>query len=154
VPAGARLLSANGRSLGVPLDFEAVLLDLRAGDVLELEIEGRRDPVRLQAAALPSVTAERVTVLQEMQLITVTPQIRAERGIVSEEGALIASISDRLSEQIGLATGDVLVQVNRARVGSADDAAAIFDALRGQGAVRIYVERNGGYVARDLYWRR
>ena len=44
--------------------------------------------------------------------------------------------------------------MNRARVGSAEDAARIFENLRGQGsAVRIYVERNGGYVARDLYWR-
>jgi serine protease Do len=34
--AGDRLLSANGRALASPLDFEAVLLDLRAGDPLEL----------------------------------------------------------------------------------------------------------------------
>jgi hypothetical protein len=46
------------------------------------------------------------------------------------------------------------VQVNRARVRSAEDASRIFEGLRGQGTVRIYVERNGGYVARDLYWRR
>ena len=110
--------------------------------------------VRMTAAALPSVTAERVTVLQDMQLITVTPQIRAERGLVNEEGALIASISDRLSAQLGLQAGDVLIQVNRTRVTSADDARRIFESLRGQGAVRIYVERNGGYIVRDLYWRR
>ena len=108
----------------------------------------------MTAAALPSVTAERVTVLQDMQLITVTPQIRAERGLVNEEGALIASISDRLSAQLGLQAGDVLIQVNRTRVTSADDARRIFESLRGQGAVRIYVERNGGYIVRDLYWRR
>lgn len=154
VQAGDHLLGANGRALNTPLDFEAVLLDLRAGDALELTVEGQPRPVRLRAEALPSVTAERVTVLQDMQLITVTPQVRAERGIMSEEGALIASISDRLAGQLGLRRGDVLVQVNRSRVRSAEDAARIFESLRGQGAVRIYVERNGGYVARDLYWRR
>lgn len=154
VQAGDRLLAANGRALGAPLDFEAVLLDLRAGDALELTVEGRSPPIRVMAAALPSVTAERVTVLQEMQLITVTPQVRAERGIVSEEGALITSISGRLSAQLGLRTGDVLLQVNRARVSGAEDAKRIFESLRGQGAVRLYVERNGGYLARDLYWRR
>ena len=154
IQAGDRLLLANGKWLNTPLDFEATLLDLRAGDALELAVDGQPRPVRMQAAALPSVTAERVTVLQEMQLITVTPQVRSERNIISEEGALIASISDRLSGQLGLRAGDVLVQVNRARVGSAEDAARIFENLRGQGsAVRIYVERNGGYVARDLYWR-
>lgn len=151
---GDRLLAANGRALNTPLDFEAVMLDLRAGDALELSLEGQTRPVRMRAAALPSVTAERVTVLRDMQLITVTPQVRAERGITSEDGALIASISAELAGQLGLLQGDVLVQVNRARVRSAEDAARIFEGLRGQGTVRIYVERNGGYVARDLYWRR
>ena len=154
IEAGDRLLAANGRALDTPLDFEAVLLDMRAGDALEVTIEGQPRPVRLRAAALPSVTAERVTVLQEMQLITVSPQVRSERGIISEEGALITSISDRLAGQLGLRAGDVLVQVNRTRVRSAEQAAQVFESLRGQGAIRIYVERNGGYVARDLYWRR
>ena len=154
IEAGDRLLTANGRRLSTPLDFEATLLDLRAGDALELSVEGQPRPVRLRAAALPSVTAERVTVLQEMQLITVTPQVRSERGVMSEDGALIATISDRLSAQLGLSAGDVLVQVNRTRVRGADEAARIFEELKGQGAIRIYVERNGGYVARDLYWRR
>ena len=154
IEAGDHLLAANGRALDSPLDFEAVLLDLRADDALEVTIEGQPRPVRLRAAALPSVTAERVTVLQDMQLITVTPQVRSERGIMSEEGALIATISDQLAGQLGIRAGDVLVQVNRTRVRSAEEAARVFESLRGQGAIRIYVERNGGYVARDLYWRR
>ena len=151
---GDRLLRANGRALAAPLDFEAVMLDLRAGDTLSLTIEGQPRPVLMTAAALPSVTAERVTVLQDMQLITVTPQVRAERGIMSEEGALIASISDRLSTQLGLERGDVLVAVNRTRVESADQVKQIFERLRGPGTVRIYAERDGNYIARDLYWRR
>ena len=154
VEVGDRLLGANGRPLSTPLDFEGILLDLRAGDALELRLEGQPRPVRLSAAALPSVTAERVTVLQDVQLITLTPQIKAERGLVSDEGALIASISDQLAGQLGLQAGDVLRQVNQVRVGSAEDARRIFENLRGEGRVRIWVERNGGYIARDLYWRR
>ncbi|GMV07311.1 MAG: hypothetical protein AMXMBFR53_35860 [Gemmatimonadota bacterium] len=154
IEPGDRLLTANGRALSTPLDFEAVLLDLRAGDDLELTLEGQPRAVRMRAAALPTVTAERVTVLQEMQLITVTPAVRSERGIVSEEGALIASISERLAGQLGLQVGDVLRQVNQVPVQSAEDARRIFESLRGEGRVRIWVERNGGYVARDLYWRR
>jgi serine protease Do len=154
VEVGDRLLRANGHALTTPLDFEAVLLDLRAGDAIELTIDGRSRPLHLTAAALPSVTAARVTVLQDMQLITVTPQIRAERGIQSKQGALIASISDNLSSQLGLQKGDVLVQVNRTPVTSAEDAKQIFESLKGQGNIRLWVERNGGYVVRDLYWRR
>jgi len=151
---GDRLTAANGHRLMAPLDFEAVLLDLRSGDELDLEVEGQRRPVRLRAEALPSVTAERVTVLQDMQLITVTPAIQAERGLDSEQGALIASISDALSAQLGLQEGDVIVQINNSRVRSADDAARIFAGLRSRSPVRIYFERNGGYVVRQFYWRR
>lgn len=153
IQAGDKLLRANGRALTTPLDFEAVLLDMRAGDTIDLTVEGQPRPVHMKAAALPSVTAARVTVLNDMQLITVTPQIRSEQGIQSKQGALIASISDELSSQLGLEKGDVLVQVNRTSVTSAEDAKRIFESLKGRGNIRLWVERNGGYVARDLYWR-
>ena len=153
IRVGDRLLAANQRALAAPLDFESVLLDLSAGDELDLRVDGRSGTVRIRAEALPSVTAQRVTVLRDIQLITVTPQIRAERGLASESGALIAEISAEVSGQLGLREGDVLLQVNRTRVRSADEVARIFDSLRGRGSMRIYFERNGGVVTRDFYWR-
>jgi serine protease Do len=151
---GDTLLTADAHNLTTPLDFEAVLLDLRAGDPVELAVDGQRRPVHLTAAASPSVTAARVTVLEDMQLITVTPQIQAERGIQHDRGALITSISDDLGSQLGLEEGDVLLQVNQTPVTSAEDAKRIFEGMRGRGAVRLWVERDGGILARDLYWRR
>ncbi|MHC4925234.1 MAG: PDZ domain-containing protein, partial [Planctomycetota bacterium] len=153
IEAGDRLMSANGRALAAPLDFESVLLDLSAGDELEITIEGQPRPIRIRAEALPSTTAERVTVLENIQLITVTPQIQSERGLANERGALITDMPTQLSRQLGLQVGDVLLQVNRAPVRSADDVARIFDAIRGTGAIRIWFERNGGVVARDFNWR-
>ena len=151
---GDNLLAANGRALTGPLDFEAVLLDLRAGDELELEVEGQRRPVQLRATGLPSVTAERVRVFENMELITVSPQIRAERGLVSEQGALIAAISDELAAQLGFRRGDVIVGINRLRVAGAEDVVRAFESLTARQAVRIYLERGGDYIIRDFYWRR
>src|SRR5690606_33424691 len=108
---GDRLLSANGRALTAPLDFEGTLLDLRAGDRLVLEVEGQGRTVTIDAVPFPSVTAERIRVLTDIELITVTPQIQAERGLVSGDGALIADIPGQLSAQLGLAPGDVIVQI-------------------------------------------
>ncbi len=150
---GDRLLTANGRRLAGPLDYEAVMLDLRAGDELDLRIEGDTGPVHLKAAALPSETAPHVTVLKDIQLVTVTPQIREEQDIQSDNGALITSISPELSNQLGLSKGDVLLQINGTRIRTAQDAARIFDHLRGSGQVRIYFEHNGSVVVRDFYWR-
>jgi len=154
VTPGVRLLRANGRSLTAPLDWEGVLLDLRAGDPVDLEIEGRRSPVRLLAEPYPSVTAARVTLFRDIELISVTPEIQLERGLVSSDGALITDISAELASRLGLQRGDVILQMNRSRIQSADDAADFFESLTGrQGRVVLYLERNGSYGTRSLYWR-
>jgi S1-C subfamily serine protease len=151
---GDRLLSANGRALTGPLDFEGVLLDLRAGDRLSLAVEDQPRDVVLEAVAFPSVTATRVRVLEDIELITVTPQIQAERGLTSEDGALIAGISAQLAGQLGLRVGDVMVQLNRVRIRTAEEAAEAFDALAGSGRIVMYFERGGSYNMRSFYWSR
>jgi serine protease Do len=151
---GARLLSANRRPLAGPLDFEGVMLDLRAGDDLELVVEGQSRPIELEAVAFPSVTAERVRVLQDIEVITVTPQVRAERGLTSETGAMIVRITDELGGRLGLRPGDVIVGLNRTPIRSADELAGAFDSLAGSGRMAVTFERNGGYSVRNFYWRR
>jgi len=152
--AGDRLLVANGRSLTGPLDWEGVLLDLRAGDELSLTVQGQPRPVRLRAVPYPSVTAARVTLFRDIELISVTPQIQLERGLVSQDGALVTEISPELASRLGLRNGDVIIQMNRTRIRSADDAARFFEGLTGQrGRVVVYLERKGSLGTRTLYWR-
>ena len=152
---GDDLLTANQRALGGPLDWEGVLLDLRAGDRLVLEVGGQSRTVSLEAAALPSMTAARVTVLRDIELITVTAQIQLERGLTSSYGAYIAEISDQLRSQLALQRGDVIVQINRARMQCAEDVRRAFDVLANTGgSIQMWFERNGGYSSRNFYWRR
>jgi serine protease Do len=150
--AGTRLLEAGGRALSAPLDFQNVLLDLRAGDNVTLVPEGGR-AVTLETEALPSVRAERIRILEDLELITVTPEVQAERGVRSEQGALVVGISPELQAQLGFVVGDVLVQINNVRVATAEDAAQVLAALRGRGAIQIYFERNGGLQVVSFYWR-
>jgi S1-C subfamily serine protease len=111
-------------------------MDLRAGDRLELTVEGQPRTIALEAVAYPSVTAERVRVLSDIELITVTPQIQVERNLTSADGALIADISSELQSQLGLGPGDVIVQINRTRIRSAEDAASALRIAAGDGADR------------------
>jgi serine protease Do len=152
--AGDRLLTANRRPLTGPLDFEGVMLDLRAGDRLELVVEGQGRPIELEAVAYPSVTAERVRVLQDIDVITVTPQVRAERGLTSEAGAMIVGITDETRNNTGLRPGDVIVGINRTPIRSAEELARVFEGLAGTGRLALTFERNGGYGVRNLYYRR
>lgn len=153
IQPGDMLLSAGGRALTGPLDWEGVLLDLREGDTVDLRVDGRSSAVRVEAVAFPSQTAARVTLFQDLELISVTAQIQLERGLVSSDGALIADISSELAARIPLREGDVIVQINRSRIRSADDAARFFDSLRGEGRLTVLLERDGNYGTTNLYWR-
>lgn len=151
---GDRLVQANGTPLGTPLDFEAVLLDAKAGDGVEIYLEGIRRSVRLVAETLPTSRAERVEILEDLEVISITPQIRAEQGVRSEAGALITGISQSLSRTLGLARGDVILSIHNTRIGSAEDAARALRNLPSGTLISIYFERNGAAYVRQFRTRR
>jgi serine protease Do len=153
--AGDALARVGRRALRNPFDWEAALLDLRPGE--EVEVSLRRGDetraVRLRVADLPEVTAPKVTVLRELQLVSLTPAIRAERRVQSSAGALVYQASDRVTTELGLEPGDVIVQVNRAPIASADDAARAIDYYAGRGPIRLFFERQGRYAWTDVLIR-
>lgn len=143
---GMQLVAVQGRPVKSPLDWEAELLEVTPGETIELRVRdrrGRERTVALRVEDVPSVRATRVEVLEGLELITLTPAIRAERGLRSEEGALIAGISDDVARITGLREGDLIIAINRRRVSSAEDVASILHYLVGRGAVRVYYERDG-----------
>ncbi len=142
---GDAILRAGDRVLRNPYDWQAARLDFRVGDEVPLVIRrGDRDMnVSLRITDLPEVTAPRVAVLQEMQLVTLSPQIRESRRIRSANGALVVNVSDRVSAEIGIERDDVLLQINNARVTSAEDAARAINYYAGRSVIEVWFERNG-----------
>ena len=148
------LVEANGRRLRNYLDWEAVKLDLHVGDVVQVAVRsgnGNRAR-RIVTGDLPTVTAEKITVLQDLQLINVTPEVQAERSIRSEQGALIFRISPEVSRATGLQEGDVILAVDRTPVRNASEVAGLLNVRPGQ-VIRIYVEREGQVTFTDLMFR-
>ena len=152
ISRGDRVVTADGRALRTLLDFESLMLDLEEGESIALGIDGRQGPVTLVSEALPSVSADRVTALEQIELITVTPGIRAERGLGYETGALIVDIERDLEGRIGLRVGDVILQINRQRVESAEQAAEVL--RQASGNVTVYIERSGEVIVRRLIFGR
>jgi serine protease Do len=148
-----RLVEANGKPLGTPLDLEAVLLDLRAGETVELTVEGRRSPYELVTETLPTSRAERVEALEDLEVVTVTPQIRAERGLEVEVGALIIGISAERQRNLDLREGDVIVQINNDWIRTAEDAARAIRGLRPGSQVVMRWVRGRQIVTRSFYMR-
>jgi serine protease Do len=150
---GDVLVSANGRRLRNYLDWEAVKLDLRVGDTVAVDVRqaGRTVSRRMVTGDLPTVTADKLTALRDIQLVTVTPGVRAERGLRSEEGALIFRISPEASRNSGLRDGDVIVAINRTVVRTAAHAGELLE--RRRGVLRVYFERDGQINFVDLVLR-
>jgi serine protease Do len=153
IRSGDVLVEAGGRRLRNYLDWEAVKLDLRVGDAVEVSVRqgGRTSARKLVTGDLPTVAAEKVTVLRDLQLVNVTPAIQAERGLRSENGALIFRISPEVSQATGLQAGDVIVGINRTPVRTA---AQVGDLLKSRaGVLRVYFERGGEINFTDLVFR-
>lgn len=149
---GDRLVRAGSRVLRNPYDWEGALLSLRVGDRIPITVQraGRESVVEVTIADLPEVSAPRIQVLRELELVTLTPSIRAERGVRAAKGALVFRVSPRVAEELGLQRGDVVVQINRAPVESADDAARALDYYSGRGPIRMFFEHAGRIYATDF----
>jgi len=77
--------------------------------------------------------------------------VRAERDIQSDHGALIYDLPEDMEEATGLRSGDVILQINRVRVSTAEDLRRAFTATAGagrNGMVRALgrLERTAFYV--------
>jgi serine protease Do len=155
IQRGDVIVRSRNRALRNPFDWEAELLDLRVGEEMPLTVRrgDREIQARVRVADLPEVSAPRVAVLRELELVTVTPTIRAERSLRSTRGALIVNVSDRVASEIGIERGDVIVQVNRTPVESAEDAARALDLYGGRGAIRLFFERGGNIYSTDFIIR-
>src|SRR5215203_4675827 len=101
------------------------------------------------SAIVPGSPAARAGI-QEMELVNLTPAIRAERGIRVARGAVVYNVSDRISNEIGIQRGDVIVQINRLPVASASDVQKAIETYAGRSAIRILYERGGRIYYTDV----
>jgi serine protease Do len=143
--AGMTVSEVGGRRIRNPLDWEAAVLAGRVGESLEIRVEeeGRVRALQVVPEDLPSLSAERIQALRDFQLVTLTPAIRAERGLENEQGALIVDLSDQ-ARALGLRSGDLIVAINRSRIRSAEEAARVLQEPGSRGVV-VYFERGGRY---------
>jgi serine protease Do len=149
------LVEANGRKLRNFLDWEAAKLDLHVGDSVRIRVRsGNSTSDRLIVSGdLPTVTAEKVNVLRGIELITVTPGVQAERGLRSDQGALIFRITPSIQQATGLRNGDVIIAVNRSIIRRAEQVSELFDAAPPRQPIRVHIERDGQYAFTDLVFR-
>lgn len=153
IEPGNILVTAAGETLRTFLDWEAVKLDIAPGDSLRVQVQsgGRRRTAALAVEELPTSRAEKVSVLGDMELVTVTAAVQQERGLRSARGALIYRMGQDTQDATGLRPGDVILQINRQTIASAEDTRRAFRAAAGRTPVRVYFERDGQMGFADFY---
>ena len=130
------------------LDWEGAQLDLGVGETLRVAIR-RGDGTQLaalRAAELPSERAPRVS-LGDLELVTVTPAIQAERQIAAPRGALVVSAGP----ETALAQGDVILQIDNISINTAEQVQQVIAYYRRKGwPMRFVLLRRGQIVYTDL----
>ncbi len=151
--AGDVITRSRDRTIRNPYDWEAELLELRVGETADLTVRrGSRDQqFRVNVRDLPEVGAEKIAVLRELELVSLTAAIRAERSVRSAQGAVVYKVSERVAADLGIRAGDVIVQVNRTPVTDAQQAARVLEYYSGRGPIRMFFERNGTIYSTDFY---
>ena len=155
VRVGDQIVRAGTRAVRNPFEWEARLLDVRVGQTLPITVRrgGSDLELTLHVADAPELTAPRVTVLQQIELVSLTPAIRQERGITSPFGALVVRAAETITDQIGLQAGDLIVQVNNAQIKNAEDVSRALDAAVARGTVVLIFERGRQLLQTRFYLR-
>ena len=149
------IVQSRDRAVRNAYDWEAELLEMHVGEDAELRVRrGTRErAVKVRVADLPEVSAQKVAVLKEIELLTLTPAIRAERSVRAGQGAVVYKVSERVADELGIQTGDVIVQVNRTAVSGAQQAGRLLESMTGRGPIRMIVERGGFLFTIDFQIR-
>jgi len=146
--SGDIVTRAGDRPIRNFLDWEAALLDLSVGDSLRVAVR-RGDETHLatlRAVELPSERATRVS-LGDLQLISVTPAIQAERQLAIGRGALVVAAGPTSALQ----PGDVVLQIDNIKITSAQQVQQVIAYYRGKGwPMRFVILRGGAMIYTDL----
>lgn len=142
---GDQILGEGTRKIRNEFDWQAALLDLRVGSPAHLHVRrgGRDLDVTVNVADLPEVAAAKVQVLRELELVTVTPAIAAERSLPRNYGALVYNVSPIVADRTGLQQGDVILQINNTPIRSAQDVQKAIDYYGSRVYLRVIFERQG-----------
>jgi serine protease Do len=143
---------ADGQVLRNFLSWERVLVDLAPGDTVSIQVRraGGLRSVALAAVDPPSASAARVN-FQDLQLITVTPDIQAERSLSVSRGALVLSAGPSWQRTLGLQAGDVILQINNYTIARAEQVQQVVDYLRGRATMRFFYARGDQLGYADLW---
>jgi serine protease Do len=150
--ADDQIVRAGNRTIRNVFDWEAARLSFRVGDRVPIVVRrGSRDiTLTVTVADRPEVSAPKVTVLREIEVTTLTPALRVERGVLADQGAYVTGVSNRVRDEIGLEVGDVILQINTIVIRNANDVSRAISQAPARMMSRALIERRGRRYTTDF----
>jgi serine protease Do len=139
---------------GTPISDPAMLRNLVAGTAPDTEVtvkllrEGKAQTVKVTIGELPAslqkISKEYDNLLKGAQVQDLTPEIRKEMNIPKHVNGVIVANIEEGSAVTGLLTrGDVLLQVNKKKIGSLKDYEKEVSAIKTGEDILLLIFRNG-----------
>jgi serine protease Do len=142
IAPGDRIVAVDGRPLHGPIEWEGRLLDQPSEEPFTVTLErgGARVDVTLTPRDDPLRSAERIGTPLGADLVVVDATLASYLGLRYGYGLYLAGLEiDAPLRGMGLATGDVLLQLDDRRLDATDDVEVLIDVLRsGRPFVLLY----------------
>jgi len=124
-----------------PVGKEVVLKVVRDGTELPLQVKVGELKDEQLAAMVPSSTKSKLGI--EVQQLT--PELSRKFGLKDDKGVVITGVEpDSPGEEAGLRPGDLLLEVNRSKVGTVNQVKKALEKARADEPAVLLVRRNGG----------
>lgn len=150
VRRGDVIVKVDGKSVGSSRDVQRYVLARRVGDTIGLEVwrDGKLMSLQAKTAELPgeegvagAATGEDAQAGKAklgLGLQTLSPQLSERFGLRAQQGALINSVRPGSpAAEAGLQRGDVIIEVDRRPVHSADEVVRVLGSERAGGHVLL-----------------
>jgi serine protease Do len=139
---------------GTPISDPAMFRNLVAGTAPDTEIsvrllrEGKPQTLKVTIGELPSslqkIGSAFDNILKGVQVQDLTPEIRKELNIPKQiNGVIVTNIDEGSAVEGVLTRGDVLIQVNKRKIGSLKDYEKASSAIKSGEDILLLIFRNG-----------
>jgi serine protease Do len=132
---GDVIVAFNDKPVNSSRDLPAMVANTPVGQEATLTVvrNGRRQELSITVGKLPAEEARAETPSQSrqtqwgLQLQGITPQLAARHGLKTDHGALVVGVQpDSPAAEAGIRAGDIILEVDRQAVESAEDAREAF----------------------------
>jgi serine protease Do len=150
---GDVIVAFNGKAVTSSRDLPPMVANTPVGQKVTLTVvrDGKEQELPMIVGKLPAVEVRAEAPSQTrqgqwgLQLQNITPQLAEKHGLKAEHGALVVGVQPGSpAAEAGMHAGDIILEVNRQAVESAEDAREAFARAAGNDSLLLLVQRGEG----------